>query len=72
MQGVPTIGADGSKKEYGQRLLDAGCSHWRPVQDDIPIPGKLNIINLFLAFVQYLLLQDRRMSLQYTMKMETK
>ena len=46
MQGVPTIGADGSKREYGQRLLDAGCSHWRPVQDDIPIPGTLNIINL--------------------------
>ena len=45
MQGIPTIGEDGTKKEYGQHLVDAGCSHWRPEGEiDIPIPGKLNII----------------------------
>ena len=41
MQGVPTTGADGTKREYGQHLVDAGCSHWRPEgENDIPIPGK--------------------------------
>ena len=45
MQGIPTIGEDGTKKEYGQHLVDAGCSHWRPAgENDIPIPGKHNII----------------------------
>ena len=40
MQGIPTIGDDGTKREYGQHLVDAGCSHWRPAgENDIPIPG---------------------------------
>ena len=47
MQGVPTIGADGTKREYGQHLVDAGCSHWRPAgENDIPIPGK-DIIHVY-------------------------
>ena len=40
MQGIPTMGDDGTKREYGQHLVDAGCSHWRPAgENDIPIPG---------------------------------
>ena len=42
MQGIPTTGDDGTKREYGQHLVDAGCSHWRPAgETDIPIPGAL-------------------------------
>ena len=40
MQGIPTTGDDGTKREYGQHLVDAGCSHWRPAgENDILIPG---------------------------------
>ena len=47
MQGIATTGSDGTKKLYGQHLVDAGCSHWRPEgENDIPIPGKLNIIHV--------------------------
>ena len=42
MQGIPTIGDDGTKRAYGQHLVDAGCPHWRPAgENDIPIPGVL-------------------------------
>ena len=51
MQGIPTIGEDGTKREYGQHLVDAGCSHWRPSgENNIPIPGKLNIILVYRIF----------------------
>ena len=55
MQGIPTIGEDGTKREYGQHLVDAGCSHWRPTgENDIPIPG---VIFLFFTVNQNKILQ---------------